>query len=67
SSINNLKQGTKSVLDYFTELKSLWEELNSHRPLPSCTCVHQCRCPAFAIGAKLSPRGSSDSVLDWPQ
>ncbi|XP_050878422.1 uncharacterized protein LOC127082221 [Lathyrus oleraceus] len=30
--INNLKQGNKSVLDYFTELRGLWEELNSHRP-----------------------------------
>jgi hypothetical protein len=25
SSINNLKQGTKSMLDYFTALKALWE------------------------------------------
>ncbi|XP_058774998.1 uncharacterized protein LOC131649251 [Vicia villosa] len=31
--INNLKQGNKSVLDYFTELRGLWEELNSHRPI----------------------------------
>jgi hypothetical protein len=49
SSINNLKQGTKSVLDYFIELKALWEDLNSHRPLPVCTCVHQCRCLAMQL------------------
>lgn len=42
--INNLKQGNKSVLDYFTELRGLWEELNSHRTIPSCTCAQQCRC-----------------------
>ncbi|GAU11490.1 hypothetical protein TSUD_344800 [Trifolium subterraneum] len=47
SSINNLKQGSKSVLEYFTEMKMLWEELNSHRPIPSCTCPHQCRCAAM--------------------
>jgi hypothetical protein len=47
SSINNLKQGSKSVLDYFTEMKALWEELHSHRPIPSCTCIHQCRCAAM--------------------
>ncbi|MCI26703.1 integrase catalytic region, partial [Trifolium medium] len=47
TSINNLKQGSKSVLDYFTEMKMLWEELNSHRPIPSCTCAHQCRCAAM--------------------
>lgn len=44
SSINNLKQGSIFVLEYFTELKALWEELHSHRPLPNCTCPIQCRC-----------------------
>jgi len=44
SAINNLKQGSKFVLDYFTERKTLWEELNSHRPMPLSTCIHQCRC-----------------------
>ena len=47
SSINNLKQGSKSILDYFTEMKTLWEELNSHRPMPLFTCIHQCRCEAM--------------------
>jgi len=47
SSINNLKQGDKSVLDYFTEMKSLWEELNSHRPMPMCTCPYPCRCESM--------------------
>jgi len=47
SSINNLKQGSKYVLDYFTEMKTLWEELNSHRPMPLCTCIHQSRCEAM--------------------
>jgi len=44
SKINNLKQGSKTVLDYFTEIKTLWEELNSNRPMPHCTCAHPCRC-----------------------
>lgn len=47
SKINNLKQGSKTVLDYFTEMKTLWEELNSHRPMPHCTCPHPCRCAAM--------------------
>ena len=41
SAINNLKQGAKPVLDYFTEMKSLWEELNSHRHMPMCTLLEQ--------------------------
>ena len=47
TAINNLKQGTKYVLEYFTELKSLWEELNSHRPMPMCICPHPCRCESM--------------------
>ena len=31
SSINNVKQGSKTILEYFTEMKILWEVLNSHR------------------------------------
>lgn len=49
SSINNLKQGAKYVLEYFTELKALWEELSSHRPIPSCICVHACHCDATRV------------------
>lgn len=45
--LNNLKQGSKSVLDYYTEMRGLWEELNSHRPLPACTCIQQCECEAM--------------------
>ncbi|XP_058761005.1 uncharacterized protein LOC131634366 [Vicia villosa] len=47
TAINNLKQDSKSVLDYFTELRGFWEELNSHRPIPSCTCPQPCRCEAM--------------------
>jgi hypothetical protein len=45
--MNNLKQGSRSVLEYFTEMKTLWEELNSHRPMPHCTCPYPCRCAAM--------------------
>ncbi|KAK2427099.1 hypothetical protein QL285_025700 [Trifolium repens] len=47
SALHNLKQGTRSVLDYYTDMRALWEELNSHRPMPHCTCLHQCRCEAM--------------------
>jgi len=49
STINNLKQGTKSVLEYFLELRTLWDELNSHRPIPTCNCVHTCRVDSIRI------------------
>jgi len=49
SSINSLKQGNKPVIDYFTELKVLWEEFSSHRPIPNCVCIHPCRCEATKV------------------
>ena len=36
-------------MEYFTEMKSLWEELNSHRPHPNCLCIHQCRCESSTL------------------
>jgi len=42
SAINNLKQGTKYVLDYFKEM-----ELNSHLPMLVCTCPHPCHCESM--------------------
>ncbi|CAJ2644691.1 unnamed protein product [Trifolium pratense] len=47
SALHTLKQGNRSVLDYYTDMRALWEELNSHRPIPHCTCVHPCRCEAM--------------------
>ena len=34
----NLVQGSMSVIAYFTKLKSIWEELKTHKPVSSCTC-----------------------------
>ena len=49
SEINNLKQGTSSVNDYYAELRSLWEEFDSHRPTPSCICPQRCVCASKRI------------------
>lgn len=45
--INNIMQGSKYVLDYFTEFNGLWEELNSLRPNPICTWIQKCICKAM--------------------
>ncbi|RDX91660.1 hypothetical protein CR513_26323, partial [Mucuna pruriens] len=37
-----LKQGESSITTYFTQLKTLWQELDNFRPIPSCKCVIQC-------------------------
>lgn len=40
STINNLKQDSKFVLDYFTGMKTMWVELNSRCHMLRCTCPH---------------------------
>ncbi|XP_057455232.1 uncharacterized protein LOC130746569 [Lotus japonicus] len=45
--ISNLKQNTLSVNDYYTEIKTLWEELEQYRPIPRCRCEMPCRCEAI--------------------
>jgi len=34
--INSIKQGERSITDYYTDSKTLWEELDSLRPLLAC-------------------------------
>ena len=49
--IANLKQGSKNVTDFFTDLRDLWEELDQYIPMPQCTCPIQCTSgPALGIG-----------------
>jgi hypothetical protein len=33
-----LTQGSRHISDYYTALKSLWEELDNFKPIPVCTC-----------------------------
>lgn len=56
--ISNLKQGSKKVTEYFTELRGLWEELDQYRPMPHCTCPIPCSCLAMrnAKGFRLEDR-----------
>lgn len=42
-SISSLRQGNTSVIDYYTQLKSFWEEVEHYHPLWQCVC---CICKA---------------------
>ncbi|XP_040962329.1 uncharacterized protein [Gossypium hirsutum] len=44
-----LKQGDRTVTDYFIDLKILWDELLQFRLVPSCSCHHPCSCGALTI------------------
>jgi len=36
--LTTLSQENLSVSDYFTKIKSIWDELDNYDPIPSCTC-----------------------------
>lgn len=42
--IFSLRQGDQSVTDYYTQLQSLWQELENFRPIPACACQVKCSC-----------------------
>ncbi|XP_061354586.1 uncharacterized protein LOC133299161 [Gastrolobium bilobum] len=46
--IFRLKQGDRSVSEYFTQLKILWDELEILQPLSLCKCINPCSCGAMA-------------------
>ncbi|XP_014523577.1 uncharacterized protein LOC106779879 [Vigna radiata var. radiata] len=50
--IHSIKQGERSVNQFFTDLKILWEELESLRPIPNCTCKIPCSCELSKISLK---------------
>nr|XP_025611892.1 uncharacterized protein LOC112705271 [Arachis hypogaea] len=40
-----IRQGDSTITTYFTKLKSIWEELENLRAIPSClACVNSCNC-----------------------
>nr|AFN53681.1 gag protein [Linum usitatissimum] len=54
-----LKQGTRSVTEFFTELITLYDELSNFRPLPDCACPPPCTC----ILSKIRTYHDQDRVI----
>jgi hypothetical protein len=50
--IYSLQQESKSVTEFYSELKVLWEELEVYMPIPQCTCRYQCSCEAMRAARK---------------
>lgn len=42
--MHSMRQGDRNVSTFFTDLKTLWEELESLRPTPTCVCDSVCIC-----------------------
>ena len=43
-SLSSISQNSKSITEYFSEFKALWDEYISYRPIPSCRCGNLNRC-----------------------
>ncbi|XP_019462961.1 PREDICTED: uncharacterized protein LOC109361887 [Lupinus angustifolius] len=50
-SLSNFKQGESTVSNYYTEVKTIWDEIDNLRPLPVYNCVDPTICTA-EIGTK---------------
>ncbi|MCH79800.1 retrovirus-related Pol polyprotein from transposon TNT 1-94, partial [Trifolium medium] len=44
-----LKQDSKSVTQFYYDLKLLWEELEIYLPMPNCSCRQRCNCDAMRL------------------
>ncbi|XP_025625241.1 uncharacterized protein [Arachis hypogaea] len=44
-----LRQGDMNVTNYYTKLKSLWEEIDNFRIVPQCNCDKRCSCALSVI------------------
>ncbi|PNY05212.1 flavonol sulfotransferase-like protein [Trifolium pratense] len=45
--IYSLRQESRSVTEFFSALKVLWEEFEIYLPIPMCTCRVKCSCEAM--------------------
>ncbi|XP_027910412.1 uncharacterized protein LOC114169457 [Vigna unguiculata] len=49
SEASSLKQGNASMIEYFTKMRVLWDELDSFRPYLICNCSAKCSCDLAGI------------------
>jgi hypothetical protein len=44
-----LKQDSKTVTEFYSDLKLLWEELEIYLPIPNCSCRQRCTCESMRL------------------
>ena len=59
--IAELHQVETSIIDFFTQLKVLWGQLQNNSPFPSCTCG-KCTCN---MNKRLNDLQSRESVMKF--
>ena len=63
-SLSSISQNSKSITEYFSEFKALWDEYISYRPIQSCKCgiLDSYSCNIFK---HLTDRQQSDFVMKF--
>jgi len=56
----SIRQGDSTITDYFTKLRIIWDELESYKPNPMCTCDPKCMCDALS---NVMERKKQDRVM----
>ena len=58
----SIRQGDKTIVDYFTRLYIIWDELESYRLDPICTCDPKCTCDTLI---SVMERKKKDCVMQF--
>ncbi|KAK2450734.1 putative mitochondrial protein [Trifolium repens] len=45
--LHSLKQDSRFVTEFYSDLKLIWEELEIYLPMPSCSCRVRCSCESM--------------------
>ncbi|GAU22432.1 hypothetical protein TSUD_123190 [Trifolium subterraneum] len=45
--LHSLKQDSRSVTEFYSDLKLIWEELEIYLPMPNCSCQDRCTCESM--------------------
>ncbi|KAI3758975.1 hypothetical protein L6452_06548 [Arctium lappa] len=59
--IASTRQGNASVSTYFTQLRSIWDEVQSIYPFPRCTC-NKCECD---VGKRLNEHQEKERLYEF--
>jgi len=56
------QQGNLDISSYFTQLTTLWEEIQNFRPIRDCTCAIPCTC---GVASDLKKYNEQDKVIKF--
>lgn len=47
--VHSIKQGERSISDFYTDLRILWDDLEALRPIRDCSCAVRCNCGSIIL------------------